>query len=170
SAEIRYYWAIEQVGGIPYGDRVPVELDTRALATYTLATALNFGLTMRATAFFEIADEASWTFSALPCQPRCAPGTGADGFHEVVLGHATPNLANRIQLTSVMTASLFRDSSLDAVVWVDPVITISPDFERRDDFRIVYGSYVEPVPLPASALLLLPALLPLGLGRRGHAS
>lgn len=73
SAEIRYYWAIEQVGGIPYGDRVPVELDTRALATYTLATALNFGLAMRATAFFEIAGEASWSFSALPCQPAMAP-------------------------------------------------------------------------------------------------
>ncbi|MEQ8231010.1 MAG: hypothetical protein RLW61_11735 [Gammaproteobacteria bacterium] len=165
SAEIRYYWAIEQVGGIPYGDRVPVELDTRALASYTLATDLNFGLTLRATAFFEIADEASWTFSALPCRPICAPGTGAEGFHEVVSGHATPNLANRIQLTAVATASLYRDTSLAATVWVDPVITISPDFARRDDFRIVYGSFVEAVPLPAPALLLLSALLPFSLGR-----
>ena len=158
SAAIRYYWAIEQVGGIPYGDRVPVELDTRALTAYTLDTALNYGLTMRATAFFDVADEGTTTFTLAPCLPKCNPGTDSDSFHEILHVNATPNLANRIQLDAVITASLFRDTSLDAVAWVDPIITISPDFDRRDDFRIVYSSYVDPVPLPLPALLFASAI------------
>jgi len=152
-AEVRYYWAVEQVGGPAWNDSVPVDIATQGLSSYTIDSVNGPGMqNMYAKAFFDTAGDGNRTYNATPCIVDCKiPGTFA--FDEAFTADVTPNVANRVQLTTVVWASLF-DGIVDATAWVDPVITINADFARRDDFRIVFGNGVTPVPLPASALLL----------------
>jgi len=152
-AEIRYYWAVEQVGGPAWSGGVPVDIATQGLASYTIDSVNGPGMqNMYAKAFLETAGDGNRTYNATPCIVDCKiPGTFS--FDEAFTVDVTLNARNRVQLTAVVWASLF-DGVIDATAWVDPVIVIDPDFARRDDFRIVFGNEVTPVPLPAPALLL----------------
>ncbi len=167
-SEIRYYWAVEQVGGPAWSGSVPVDIATQGLASYTIDSVNGPGMqNMYARAFLETAGDGNRTYDATPCVVDCKiPGTFS--FNEAFTADVTLNARNRVQLTAVVWASLF-DGVVDATAWVDPVITINADFARRDDFRIVFGNGVTPVPLPAPVLLLAACVPALAWRRRARA-
>ncbi len=61
--------------------------------------------------------------------------------------------------------------SLTASASVDPIVAIDPSFARRDEFRLVFGEGVNPVPEPgagAGAIAAITAIAAIAAGARAH--
>lgn len=157
-ASIRYYWAIEQIGGPAWNELVPVDIVTAGSTSFSVDTVNGIGVTnMYADILFDTSGDSNRSFSATPCGgPFCEPGTYS--FDEAFTVQTHPNVANRVQMVAFIGAALW-DGSLVASAWIDPIIRIDPDFARAADFQIVFSNDVTPIPLPPALLLLGSGLL-----------
>ena len=54
------------------------------------------------------------------------------------------------------------DFFVDAFAFVDPTIVVNPDFVDADKYRVVFGSGISAIPVPAALPLFLSAVAGLG--------
>jgi hypothetical protein len=153
-AAIRYYWAVEQIGGDPFDGEVPVDIETHGRVSSTVETT-NGGIgNLFAEAFFEIINDPDHLYQANACADfHCE--TGEFLMDEQFTVQATPDAENRVDLTVGGNGTLYDIGFFSIEGFVDPHIEISPSFARRADFRLVFSNDV--VPEPDTGLLLAAA-------------
>ena len=144
-AAIRYYWAVEQVGGDPFDGRVPVDVETHGRVFSVVNTASGGIGNLYAEAFFEIAGDTNHLYQANACLGVDCE-TGEFVFDEQFTVETTLNAANRVDLTVGGNGQLQNVGSFSFEGFVDPRIEISPSFARRADFQLVFSNEVVPEP------------------------
>ncbi len=159
-ATIRYYWAVEQIGGDPFDGTVPVDIETHGRVSSSVETTGGGIGNLFAEAFFEVINDPNHIYQANACAGLdCEPGEFL--MDEQFTVQATPDAANRVELTAGGNGSLLDTGSYSFDGFVDPRIEISPSFARRADFRLVYSNGVVPEPsagwLAAAALAAIAA-------------
>lgn len=161
-ARVYYEWTVEQVGGDPFTGTVPIDVHTRG----AIERSANTGAKVQnlwAQASIDLPG------TGLPSEHHLARGCiafictpGGASFDDSFTGQATPDSVYHVTLLVLGNGYLEADKSAFTMSgWVDPQITIAPDFARRDDFRLVFSSGVLAVPEPSTAWLGLGGLLAL---------
>jgi hypothetical protein len=154
-AAIRYYWAVEQVGGDPFDGKVPVDIETHGRVTSTVETTSGGIGNLFAEAFFETINDSDYSYQANACAGlQCE--TGEFLMDEQFTVEATPDAENRVDLTVGGDGTLYDIGFFSIEGFVDPHIEISPSFARREDFRLVFSNHV--VPEPDTELLFAAAV------------
>jgi hypothetical protein len=156
-ARVEYHWMVEQIGGDAYSGSVPIDVQ--------VSGGIDSSAFLRAGPNNLYAQ----AYVPLPGTPgsymvnACSTSTCTVGrltFEESVSGMALVDRAYRVVLTaSGSGAATYVGSTFTLSAWVDPRIEISPGFDRRDDFRLVFSNGISPVPEPATAGLALAGLI-----------
>ena len=146
-AAIRYYWAVEQIGGDPFDGQVPVDIETHGRVSSTVETTSGGIGNLFAEAFFETINDSNHSYQANACAGlHCE--TGEFLMDEQFTVQATPDAENRVDLTVGGNGTLYDIGFFSIEGFVDPHIEISPGFARREDFRLVFSNHVVPEPGP----------------------
>jgi hypothetical protein len=150
-ARTEYYWTIEQTGGAPYNATVPI--DVHVSGGVDSSRFLQAG---PSNLYAEV-------YMPLPGTPgsymvnACTVGPCTVGrltFEQSATGEATVGEIYRVVLTASGSGSAsYVGATFTLQAWVDPRIEISPSFDRRNDFQLVFSNGVNAIPEPASAWL-----------------
>lgn len=158
-ARIYYEWTVERVGGDPFAGTVPIVVRTRGAIERVSNT---YGKVQHLWARAKIVLPDTGRASDSHVAPGCTSfvcGPEHASFDDTFRGAATPGASYSVTLDAKGQGYLGADGgSFSIGAWVDPRIEIAPDFDRRDDFRLVFSEGVTPVPEPASAALLAAGL------------
>lgn len=156
-ARVDYYWAVEQLGGDPYAGSVPIDVRARGGLDSSLFGNAGTGI-LFAEALIPLPGTAgSHMVNACTTSP-CT--TGPMSFDHSFTGMAVIDHVYPVTLTASGSGGAgYVGSTITLSAWVDPIIQISPTFDRRNDFRLVFSNGVSPIPEPASAWLAGAGLL-----------
>lgn len=153
-ARIYYEWTVERVGP-GADDPVPIDVHVRGGVDSTVPSSWNMEH-LYAQAEIELPDTGrpSEYHLARGCVgPVCTPGPIS--FDDRFSGWAQPGAVYNVTLQVRGAGSDSVDGGpLSFSAWVDPAITISSAFARRDDFRLVFSAGIAPIPEPSSLLLM----------------
>lgn len=153
SASVGYYFYLEQTGGTPVTDQIPIDIITRGGIRAT-ANETGWISDTYAHALVSIdthgVDVPKGVHSCIP-----EPCTGTPkSFEHAFTGYAVPGQLIQVSLVaSVSGGALQSGGAFAGEAWVDPVIGISASYTRRDDFRIVFSEGVTAVPEPSTLWL-----------------
>lgn len=167
-ASVNYYFYLEQLGGTPVTEQIPIDIVTRGGISASASEHAGVGdVYAHATVYIDTHD-VDVPQGVHSCIPAPCSGT-PKSFEYAFTGYAVPEQEIRVSLIASMSgAASRRGATFSAHAWVDPRIEISHTYARRDDFRIVFSDGVTPVPEPSTFSMGGAGLVALacGLGRR----
>lgn len=152
SIQIQFQFAIVPLDdGLP--DTVPIDFSAAGFVSVDASAALVGSQT------YAMIDFPGGQWRASNCDALgCYNGTFAfDETADLMLLTSNPFTVTMNVLSHGQGGGL--DFSYDAYAFLDPLIAIDPDFEFRDQYQIIYSAGINPVPLPASVLLMLSGLV-----------
>ncbi|MFO1319269.1 MAG: hypothetical protein U1F52_06625 [Burkholderiales bacterium] len=149
-ASVDYYFMLEQTGGTPVTEQIPLDIVTRGGIAGSATEHAGVGdVYARATVYIDThdVDVPQGVHSCIPLPCSGAPKS----FESAFTGYAVPEQPIRVSLVASVSGSASRPgASFSGDAWVDPVITISPGYARRADFRLVFSEGVTAVPEPGT--------------------
>lgn len=153
SASVNYYFYLEQIGGTPVTEQIPIDFVTRGgIVASATEHAWVSDVYAHALVYVDTHD-VDIPQGVHSCIPAPCSGT-PKSFEYAFTGYAIPEQLVRVSLIASVSGGTSRPGAkFSGDAWVDPVIGISPTYARRDDFRLVFSEGVTAVPEPSTAWL-----------------